>query len=201
MCGPTPQEKELAASQQGFMNELQGAFATNYGKQSSIYQNITNTMTPIEEAGPDQQGYSAQELAALNTGAINSTGAATANAEQRTANANAGHGDGSGLESGVDKALESNIATTGADTLANEQNNITQGNYAQGNKNFQEASQALGSVAAGESPAAFGSEANTAGEDAFKSADTIQQQNQELSQDILGAVESGGTDLATVFKK
>ena len=110
-CGATGGQREIASSQQSFMNQLDSDFAANFGAQSDIYKNLTQSLTPILQAGPNQQGFSPEELAAMNTSAINTTGAAYRNAAQARQGALAGRGlpGGSGDGSGLSPALISKL--------------------------------------------------------------------------------------------
>src|SRR5277367_3974072 len=83
-CGPSGQEESEASSLQALSQSLTAAFNQNLASQTGVLKNINSILTPIASAGPSQQGESAQELAAENTQAINSTGAATRNAVQAT---------------------------------------------------------------------------------------------------------------------
>ena len=87
-------------------------------------------------------------------------------------------------------ALKSQLASSAAGQLSNEQLGITQADYAQGNQNWQRATGGLEalnnsyqSVAAGNS----GTQANTA---AFGEADEIAQQQAQEDQAIAGGITS-----------
>lgn len=174
-------------------------YAQLYGKQSAITQNLTNVLTPIVQAGPSQTGFSAAENAALNSEAINTTGAENRNATQAVGNELAGRGDNSGLASGTEAQIKASLASSGAEQLAGEQLGITKANYAQGNKNYNAAVEGLSNVAGIENPNPTASEANTAGENAFKSADTIQQQKQQALSQEIGAAEGLATSVLGGF--
>ena len=80
MCGPTGQEKQEANQQQAYSTVVQNNYKTLFGEQQGVMSNLNNIFTPIAEAGPSQQGFSGGELAALNTQALDTTGANYANA-------------------------------------------------------------------------------------------------------------------------
>ena len=178
-CGATGGQREIASSQQSFMNQLDSDFASNFGAQSDIYKNLTQSLTPMLEAGPNQQGFSPAENAALNTQAINTTGANYRNAAQAVGGQLAGRGlpggsgDGSGLESGIDQQIKGNLAGQAAGQLSSEQNQITQANYAQGRQNFFGAEAGLGGVASGLNPTGLAGQATSAGDAAATSANNI----------------------------
>src|SRR5579863_8468066 len=154
MCGPSSQENQLQQQSQSFASMLQGNYSTLFGNQLDVLNNINKSLSPILAAGPSQQGFSAQELAALNTQAINSAGAASRNAQQAVGNFTAGRGGGggTGILSGVDAQLKSAVASSSENQLATAQNNITQANYNQGNANYWRAEGGMDQLAAGYSP-------------------------------------------------
>ena len=80
--GASEQEQAAQASEASFNTELQGQYATRFNDQQEILQQLTNALSPIVAAGPNQLGYSAPELAALNTEAVSGVGANYANAER-----------------------------------------------------------------------------------------------------------------------
>src|ERR1019366_3677671 len=102
MCGPTGAEKSLAAQQQQYSQTVQNNYSTLFGEQQGAMSNLSNLLTPIAEAGANQSGMSAAELAAQNTQALDTTGANYANAARAVGNQLAGRGGDSGIESGVD---------------------------------------------------------------------------------------------------
>src|SRR5277367_736247 len=93
MCGPSASQEGLAGSESQFMNTLQSNYATNFQEQQSVLNHLNGVLSPILEAGPNQTGFSASENAALNTQAIDSTGAAAANTERAIGNETAGRND------------------------------------------------------------------------------------------------------------
>jgi hypothetical protein len=186
MCGPSSQMQSISASQQGFMSQLQQSFAQNFGAQSSIFQNLTNSLSPILQAGPSQQGFSPAENAALNTSAANSSAAAYRNAAVTSQVGRAGAGGGADFmaDAGTDKQVAAGLASNASQNLSATQNKITQANYAQGNQNYNNALTGLSNVAQMENPTPYAGDANTASVNAFNSANTIQQQKNQEQADI-----------------
>jgi len=195
MCGPTSSEKLLEGQSQSFSSMLQGNYSTLFGNQLDVLGAINKSLSPILAAGPNQQGFSAQELAALNTQAINSAGAAARNASQAVGNFGAGQGAGgsTGIVSGVQKQLQSSVASSSANQLATTQDQITQANYNQGSANYWRAQGGMEQLAQGYSPNAAASAGIESNKNAFGEASTIQQQQQQEDQMIAGGI----TSLAT----
>lgn len=199
MCGPTTQEKSEAAAQQQYSERVQNNYNTLFGEQQGQVEALNNVFTPIAEAGPNQTGFSAPELAAYNTQAINTTGANYANAAKALGTQLAGRGGSSGLESGVDQQIKAGLAANAAGTLSNEELGITEANYAQGRQNFAQAAGGLQALAGIENPtgaAGAGTNANSA---AFSEANTIEEQQAQKAKTIGGLIEGGVGALAGGF--
>jgi hypothetical protein len=192
MCGPSSQEQQLANQGQSFASMLQGNYATLFGQQQDVLNSINKSLSPILAAGPSQQGFSAQELAALNTQAINSAGAANRNAQQAVGNFTAGQGGGgsTGILSGVTGQLMSAVASQSANQLATAQNQITQADFAQGNNNYWKAQGGMDALAQGYSPNTAQSGSISANQNAFGEANQIQTQKNQEQQAIAGGIES-----------
>lgn len=192
MCGPSGQEEQLAGEQASFASTLQANYATQFGAQSSILSSLNNAMSPIVAAGPNQQGFSAQELSTLNTSALNNGAAAARNAEQSTAGALAGRGGGgsSGLMSGVDQQIKAGVASNAAGQTAGALNSIQQQDYATGRANFFQAVGGQQTLAGLYAPSQYAQNANTGTGQAFQDASSISEQQGQEEADIAGGITS-----------
>jgi hypothetical protein len=190
MCGPSSSEKSLQQMSQSFSSLLQGNYSTLFGNQLDVLNSIKSSLSPILAAGPNQQGFSAAELAARNTAAINNAGAASRNAQQAVGNFTAGRGGGggTGILSGVDAQLKTAVASSSANQLATAENQITQENYATGRENYFRAEGGMDQLAAGYSPNAASSGAIGANQASFGEAKTIQDQKMQEAQAIAGGI-------------
>lgn len=168
-----------------------------FQNQSDLLSNLNNVLTPISQAGPSQEGFSAGEKAALNTQAINSSGAAAKNAMQATQGRLAGRGGDSGLQSGVDQQILAGTASASANQLANAQLGIKEADYTQGRQNWTQANAGLQQLGQQYNPAAFGEQATAQNASAFKEADQIQQEKNQAQADIAGGITSLAMDAAT----
>src|SRR5215469_4581360 len=72
VCGPSQQQKNLEAEQASFTATLQQDYAQTFAQNQEILANLNSVLQPIVNAGPNQQGFSPQETAALSTQAIES---------------------------------------------------------------------------------------------------------------------------------
>jgi hypothetical protein len=74
MCGGASSgQKELSAETGNFYRELHGAYESVFGNFSGILNGLKSAWTPILNGGINQQGFSADELAARTSNAINRT--------------------------------------------------------------------------------------------------------------------------------
>jgi len=198
MCGASGQQKDIGASQQTFMNQLQSQAGQVFGASSTVFQNLLNTFTPTVQAGPNQQGFSPAELAVRNSQAITNAGTAYKNAKAALGENNAATGGGNtGLPSGAAATEATELANAGANNTANQLNQIQEENYATGRQNYDTAVSGLA-----QAPNVFGAAtsaagaANNAGEAAANTANQISQQNNSWMSavgGILGGVAGAAT--------
>ena len=200
--GPSAQQNQLASQESSLAATMSAAFNQQLAGQSQILQNLNSQLTPIASLGPNQQGFSAPELAAMNTQAINSVGAAARNAQQSvgTTLAGQGNGGGSGLESGIQEAIKGSVASSAANELAGAQNDITQANYATGRQNFFNAVNGEQALAKAYNPEAFGGLASSTNQAALQDANQIQTEKQQGLNSLIGlgkGILTGGTSFIT----
>lgn len=172
--GPSAQQQQLQQQQAQFYSTLTQSYQQQFANQNAILQTLQTSYAPILQGGPNQYGFSAAEDSALRTQATETTTAGFANALTAQEESTAARGGGNeSLPSGAETAIEANIRGQAAATEAGQQLGITQAGYQQGRQNYWQAANALGGVAGLENPTGYISGANTAGENAFKSADII----------------------------
>lgn len=194
MCGPSAAQSSLSSEQSNFFNQLQSSYGTEFAGQNNILSSLNSAFQPILAGGINQQGFSAGENAALNTGAINNSAASYRNAAQATNEQLAGRGGGNTyLPSGTNAAIQAGLASNAAGQLAGQENQITQANYSQGRQNFLSAAGALGSAASTYNPTGAAGAATQAGSSAFNSATQIYNQGNAW-QGALGGALGGAAD-------
>jgi hypothetical protein len=191
-CGPSGSETAIEGANQSLAMSLQANYQQRFAQQNQVLNNLNQSLSPIVAAGPSQQGFSPEELASLNTQAINSAAAANKNAQQAAGNAIAGEGGGggSGLVSGTQAAIKAGISSNSANQLANTQNEITQANYNQGNQNYQRAIGGEQALAGDYNPQSFANGAESGFGQSFSEANQINQQNQQETKSIIGGIGS-----------
>jgi hypothetical protein len=197
VCGPSG-SMTMAQGQAASLSSLLAAnYQQKFGAQSAVVKNLNNLLTPIAEAGPDQQGFGANELAALNTQAQTTVGQNYAKAQAALNNQLAARGGGSAdMTSGADAQLKEQLASQAAAQSSNESLAITRANYAQGRQNWQNATAGLKQLGGEYNPAQFGELGIEANNQSFKEATQIQEMNNREQQAISGAIEAGVSALA-----
>jgi len=179
--GASGAENAIGNSQYDFMQTLQRDFGTTFAGQQNILQGLTKAATNILQAGPSQFGFSAPETTALKTMATTQGAVATRNAMTAAAEVAAAQGGGANLPTGAAGARQAQIAQAGAEDTSQNLLGIQEAGYQAGRQNYYNAEDTLSKAASIENPAALGSEANTAGTNAFNTAYNIQKQNQAAS--------------------
>lgn len=193
MCGPSDQQKQLASQQMTLSSQLASNYSQQFGQQSEVLNNLQNILTPIAEAGPDQQGFGSNELAALNTQSTEGVAGNYAKASQALNNNLAARGGGSEvLPSGASAALKGSLAASAANQESNQQLAITNANYNTGRQNWQAATGGLQTLANQYNPTGFASQATGANSSAFNQQ---MEDSQETSQEF-GEIAGGISGLA-----
>jgi hypothetical protein len=195
--GPSKEMKQTAAEQSSLANTLFSNYQTQFQNQSSALAMLKQAYTPLVAAGPNQQGFSSPELAALHTQAINSTGAAARNARQASGNFSAGQNSSSGLTSGITKQINASINSSAAQKLSDQQLGITEANYATGRENYKEATAGLNTLAGQYNPTAYAGQAGQNFSESFGQAKEINAETQAAQAAKFGAIASLGIDAAT----
>jgi hypothetical protein len=200
-CGPSAGQSQALKSDQAFQQLLSQDYGQVFGENQQLFKNLTNNLGSIIAAGPGQQGFTAPELASMNSQAINS--AAAGNQKLQTAIGEQGALSGNadpGVQSGIEEAEKAQAATAVDTNLSNQQANITQANYNTGRQNYWAATGAQEAA-----PGAFENPSNQlAGEVTGANQATGAQANQNASSsvgnELLGLTEGLAGDAATTFK-
>lgn len=171
-------DSQLKASEQAqanFTNSLMSTFKTQFANQQDILKFITGKMEPIIN---NPQGFTPEQLAAMNTRNVEGSATSFANAEKATNELTAGRGNG--LPSGVSAQISAENANDAARQEATGENQIALENAEQQQNNYWNALNVLGGASAQENPLGYAGAANSgSGEvaglgDAFKSSQSSQ---------------------------
>lgn len=192
LCGPSADQQSILSTQMQLTQQAQAQSQQVFGASSTAFNDLMGAFTPILKAGPNQQGFSAQELSNLNSQAVTQGGVAARNATAAVGNAEAAAGGGNmPLPSGAQVGTQTAIAESAAENTANQESQITEANYAQGRQNFNTAAGAIegapGVFGAGTN--ALGTASNVAGS-AASNANTINQQDTAWQTAAIGALGS-----------
>lgn len=201
MCGSTSNQNEVNNAQISFMQQLQGEYATEYGQNQDVLNTLTSSLTPIINAGINQQGYSPAEVTALNGQATQQSGQSYAQEKQALDEQMGSQGGGNVfMPSAAKSAVDSSLGASAENNLSNQKLGITQNNYATGRANYLNAVGSLSGVPAAiqsASSGAAGSVTNS-GNAAASEANSIQQANDSWMGMVGGLV--GGLGSAAIGK-
>jgi hypothetical protein len=189
-CGATAGQNQVGNQQMSFYSQLQNQAGSVFGQDSAVFNDLMSTFAPTVAAGPNQQGFSPQELSNLNSEAITQTGQAYKNAKEAVGNSEAAQGGGtSSLPSGANVGADLSLAESGANQTASELSQITEQNYAVGRQNYQNATQGLaGATNVFNSADNAANAATGAGTAAANTQNQIAQENNSWVQGVTGAL-------------
>lgn len=185
MCfgGASAGQNATQQQTQNISTMLSGELGTRLGQQNTTVNELTNLLNDNHIL----PGWSPEQLAAENTQAINSTAAASRNAQQAAATAGAGAGSSSGLESGVQKQIQGSIASSAANNLADKQLAITNADYNAGVARKQQTESGLATLSGIENPEGWGGAALGANNQNFSQETKINQENAQAKASALAA--------------
>lgn len=189
-CGATDGMKDIAGQQSSFATQLVSQASSVFGAASKVFNDLVRSFSPTLAAGPNQQGFSAQENANLQAKAVNDTGQAYKNAKAAVGNAQAAKGGGNtALTSGAEVGTDLGLAESAANQTAGELGQINEANYEVGRDNYKTAVAGMESA-----PNVFGAATNAANaatnaqEGAATTQNLIAQENQSWVQGVTGAL-------------
>ena len=173
-------------SQLQFSQQLQSDFATTFGQNQGLFKQLSGV---LQQALTNPQGYSPAALAAMRTSATDTIASQTQAAKVAAGNYAATHG-GSALPSGVNAQIAGGIATAGAQSQAQAQNQITQANEDLRQQNYWRAISGLGSVMGENNPLGYAG-AQTGASNASTGAGNLLLQSQQAGWANVGGIISG----------
>jgi hypothetical protein len=194
LCGPSADQTSVMNTQLALTQQAQQQSQAIFGESSTVFGDLMKSFAPIVAAGPNQQGFSAQENANLNSQAVTQGGVAYRNAKTAVGNAQAATGGGNVvLPSGAQIGTDASLAASAAENTANQESQITEQNYATGRQNYEQAAADLEGAPSvfGTSTNAIGTAGNISGQ-AANTANTINQQDTAWQTAAIGALGSLG---------
>jgi len=185
-CGPSTAMQNEQAASADLGKTMSQDFSQRFGEQSDFIHGINAALAPTLAGGASQHGFSADELAAKNSAAINEAGAANANAARAVAGQLAGRGGDSGLQSGVDAQIRASVTSQQAANLANNQLKITNEDFATGRDQYNRAVTAEDILAGKADPSGLGSGAIRATDQAFTESEANSKASNQVWADLGG---------------
>jgi hypothetical protein len=197
MCGAAPQQTQIEQQQQQFMSEAMQEQQTSWGQDQDILAQMRSVYAPIFAKGPDQEGFSPEEKANLNTQVTDQTAQNYGQAAQAVGEQLAAQGGGNiAIPSGATATIKGELASSAASQEASQRLGITQSSYTQGYQNWLNAAQGMNTTAQMVSPVSFSGAATSAGGAAASTANQIAQENNSWINAAIGAAgEIGGMAL------
>jgi hypothetical protein len=195
MCGPTPEQQEIQQDQIDFYNQGIQESKTAFAESQALQQGLKSVYDPILKAGPNQMGFSQDELDVLNASAVEGTAENYKQASDAlTAKLGAqGGGNIPGGPTGSQEQLEAELSQSSAEEQSREQTQILESGYQQGNNEFNQASNVEGEIAGQLNPTAFEGAATSAGGAASTTANEVAQEQDSWVNAALGAAGSLGS--------
>lgn len=144
-------DRTAAHSELSFMTTLQNAFKMQFANQAKVLSYLQGRFTSMAE---NPAGFSPETLAAMKSQAINQNAADVQNAQRSAQQIAASHG-GTGLPSGVQAQISGQIASSGANALSGNLNQIAIENGMLQNQNYWKAVQGLGGIASEFNPLGY----------------------------------------------
>lgn len=142
MCGPTSGQKSAANQISQFASTATSQAGEIFGNASTVFNNLMSSFQQTVKAGPDQQGFSQDELNNLNSNVITSEAEAYKNAKSAVGNAVSAVGGGNSVNpSGLAADVNASTANAAAEATATGEQNVVAQDYATGRQNYDFAAQ------------------------------------------------------------
>jgi hypothetical protein len=194
MCGASSQQQQLEQEQADFYQSAMQESQTAFGEQQDLLKQMEAVYNPILAKGPNQMGYSPEELATLNAQAVEGTAQNYQQAARAVGEQTAAEGGGSiSMPTGAQTQLKQQVAQAAAQQESGEESQIQEAGYSQGYNEFVQATGALATASGDLNPAGYGEMANQAGAAASSTANQIAQENNSWMNAALGAAGNIGS--------
>lgn len=137
LCGATSGQKEIGAQQKSVFNQIVEKAGSLFRQGDQVFGDLINAYAPIVAAGPNQEGFDAQTMAALDSNVITQNGVAYRNASTAAKEAQAAVGGGNmALPSGASIGRNASIANAAAANTSNQLTDIRLKSKELGRQNF-----------------------------------------------------------------
>lgn len=205
MCGPSRQQKDLAAqqselskTQKVFYDTMTADFKNVFGDSANIFKSLTDALSPIVSAGPNQYGFSPAEDAAKRGEVIDTAGQTAQDAQIALGAQESARGGEAFMPSGAKEQLSQQANLVADQSKAQGLRDVTTQGYDTGRQNFFASEAGLAGAPEVFNPATSFSGATTSGGNAaisgtgqaFDTASKIRQMQLAWLKPVLGAVGS-----------
>jgi hypothetical protein len=196
MCGASSQQTQLEGEQAAFYQTATQQATETFGEDQGLLASVKSVYDPILAAGPNQEGYSPEELEALNAQAVEGTATNYRNASKVLNEQQAAESGDTPLRTGAQEELQGELLGSAAEQESGQELQIKQSDYAQGNQNFESATNAELAVSGQYNPEAFESGATGAGTAAATTANEIAEEDNSWINAAIGAAGAIGGAVA-----
>jgi hypothetical protein len=192
MChGPSETQKTLETEEANFYASQIKAYQTAYDKFQVLSDTLNAQFAPILAKGPNQFGFSDEEVNNLNAIATEGNARNYAKAKQALQNTVAAQGGGTSnvnLTSGATNQYQEQLASEAAGVQSGQEQQIQQAGYDLGRNEWGEAVRGTEDLAAGWNPNSFSGSANNAAGTANSEANTLISEQNSIWGSVLGAL-------------
>ena len=195
MCGgPTAAQTQLQDEQAAFYRQAIQESSQTYGEDQQLLAQVQAIYDPILAKGPNQEGFSAEELANLNAQAVEGTATNYSSAAKAVNEKMAAEGGGDiAIPSGGQLQLQQEVANSAASQESSQENQILEADYQQGYNEFTQAGQMIMAASGQLNPTAYSGAATNAGSAASTTANEIAQEQNSWINAAIGAAGSIGS--------
>lgn len=197
MSGPSKQQTQTYDEQNAFYQQLSNEYSQVFGEQQNVLKQLQANLQPIINAGPTQQAFSPQQIASLNTTAKDQVAGNYQNAI-KAVQGQFSNQSGVFVPQGAEQSVAGQVASSAAQQLSSEQNQILQNGYQLGNQDYEAAVGALSGVANTYNPNGTAGATNNAGSEVGQTAQDITQSNNSWMNLVGGVL--GGVGGAAIGK-
>lgn len=175
--GPSAAQTEVFNEQNAFYQQMMQQSATEFSEFQDVYNTLTTQLTPIFNAGPNQQGWSPAEASAVESQITGQTAQNSMQAAQAVNSQFASAGGGTQyVPQGAQQQVAEQAQLAVAGQKSQEELQATEANYQQGTQNWLNSAQLLGSASSVMNPEATNaSVSNSAGSNVGTTANEITQ--------------------------
>lgn len=198
MCA-TGSENTIQSEQISQYQQMQEMTASEYAGQQTVLGAMQPMFESIFQAGPEQEGFSAQEKENLDAQVKSGTAANFKSAA--TAIGNEEGAEGGGLPNGATMQTQEELGATAATEESQQEGQVEEADYAAGRSNWESAASGLFNIASQDNPLGYAEATTGSGSSASQTAQAIESQDSSWENALIGAGGAVGGGFATGWGK